>query len=67
MSMTAKCPQCFKRFWPHTRGRKKTYCSNACRQAAYRERKARRAYHAWKEEMRQREPARGYESPAVHS
>ncbi len=33
------CPTCGKRFWTKPwKGRPATYCSDACRQAAYRER-----------------------------
>jgi hypothetical protein len=35
------CPQCHRRWWnPPTGGRRRKYCSNACRQAAYRARRA---------------------------
>ncbi len=37
------CPTCGKRFWTKPwKGRPATYCSDACRQAAYRERRRRR-------------------------
>jgi hypothetical protein len=54
MRKTVKCPQCETRFWPYTRGRKKRYCSNACRQAAYRDRKRARAWEAWWKEYETR-------------
>ncbi len=36
-----RCPECHRYWWnPPTRGRRRKYCSNTCRQAAYRARRA---------------------------